>query len=307
MGFLNSLKGKLKDLSHHDQGAGSSTDAPPPEWSAAPEISHKWGKWNEAPDEEYQAGEDFCNEYPPLAPRLLPSELVDKINTLGCKAWGIQWPTTPRFSGHIQEAADTKGGPAVTTVTTTAKCKDTCLLSDMPILAGLYEVQGKTGVYYEVLVQKMTGFIAIGTACRPYPEWRLPGWNRLSAGLHLDDLRKFFEDPDGGRDYAEGLISSISPGDTIGCGYEFASGNLFYTYNGVRLPNAFSGLYIPRNQHDVFAAIGVEGECQFQVNFGGEVFRWKEGNEWAWRVEGHVGRLSGTSGPRDDELPAYEA
>ncbi|KAF6750886.1 endosome protein [Ephemerocybe angulata] len=287
MGFLNSLKGKLKDLSHHDQGAGSSADAPPPEWSAAPEISHKWGKWNEAPDEEYQAGEDFCNEYPPLAPRLLPSDLVDKINTLGCKAWGIQWPTTPRFSGHIQEAADTKGGPAVTTVTTTPKCKDTCLLSDMPILAGLYEVQGKTGVYYEVLVQKMEG--------------------------SLQSARRAAHTPNGacqaGTVSAQGCTSTTcaTPGDTIGCGYEFASGNSFYTYNGVRLPNAFSGLYIPRNQHDVFAAIGVEGECQFQVNFGGEVFRWKEGNEWAWRVEGHVGRLSGTSGPRDDELPAYEA
>ncbi|KAF6752554.1 endosome protein [Ephemerocybe angulata] len=250
VGFLDSLTGKLKDLSHHDhdhaQGAGSSTDAPLPEWSAAPKISHKSGKWNEAPKEEYQAGENFCNEYPPLAPHLLPSDL---------------WPTTPRFLGHIQEAVDTKGGPAVTTVTATPKCKDTCLLSDMPILVGL-------------------------AVCRPYPEWRMPGWNRLSAGLHLDDLRKFFEDPDGGHDYAEGLISSISPWDTIGCGYEFASGNLFYTYTGLRLPNAFSGLYIPQNQHDVFAAIGVEDKCQFQV------FRWKEGNEWAWRVEDHVRRLS---------------
>ena len=135
----------------------------------------------------------------------------------------------------------------------------------------------------------------------------MPGWNRLSAGWHLDDLRKFFEDPDGGRDYVDdSIVSRISVGDTIGCGYEFATGNLFYTYNGLRLPNAFTGIYLPRTKHDVFAAIGVEGECQFQVNFGGELFKWKEGNEWAWRVEGHVGRLTGTSGAHnDDELPAY--
>lgn len=30
-------------------------------------------------------------------------------------------------------------------------------------------------------------------ACKPYPLFRLPGWNRLSAALHLDDRRKFYE------------------------------------------------------------------------------------------------------------------
>jgi len=127
----------------------------------------------------------------------------------------------------------------------------------------------------------------------------------MSAGFHLDDFRKFFEDPDGGRDYTD-AISHIRSGDIVGCGYEFATGALFYTYNGSRLPNAFTGIYIPRHQQDVFAAIGVEGHTEFQVNFGGDVFRWKEGNEWAWRVEGHVGRLGGGSGLQDDELPAYQ-
>jgi len=55
----------------------------------------------------------------------------------------------------------------------------------------------------------------------------------------------------------------------------------------------------------VFVAVGVEGECEFEVNFGGEGFRWLEANEWAWRVEGHVGVL-GESGQEDgDELPTY--
>ena len=34
----------------------------------------------------------------------------------------------------------------------------------------------------------------LGTICKPYPDYRLPGWNRLSAGLHLDDMQKFYED-----------------------------------------------------------------------------------------------------------------
>ena len=82
--------------------------------------------------------------------------------------------------------------------------------------------------------------------------------------------------------------------------------SIFFTYNGMRLEDAFTGVYVPRIQFDVFAAIGVEGECEFDVNFGGDVFRWKEGNEWAWRVEGHVGRLSGMSGAYAEELPSYE-
>ncbi|KAF9459199.1 hypothetical protein BDZ94DRAFT_1268808 [Collybia nuda] len=302
MGFLKSLKGKFTE--HQSSSGGDSHVMAPPQWAPAPEVSHKYGLWNEAPDDEYDAAENFCLEYPPQLPRLIPSDAVDRINAIGCKAWGIEVPITPRFVGTVQNLGDSKGGPGIVRVQTEAECKDVCLLSDLPILAGLYDTHGKTGIYYEIYIHRMDGIIAIGTACRPYPAWRLPGWNRLSAGLHLDDFRKFFEDPDGGRDYTD-AVTGINSGDTIGCGYEFASGTLFFTYNGMRLPPAFTGIYLPRHNHDVFAAIGVEGDCDFEVNFGGEYFRWKEGSEWAWRVEGHVGRLGGGSGAYDDELPSY--
>ena len=154
-------------------------------------------------------------------------------------------------------------------------------------------------------VLSLTQF-TIGSACLPYPEWRFPGWNRLSVGLHLDDFRKFFEDSEGGREYeSHGLLNKISSGDSIGFGYEFASRSVFFTYNGVRLPTAFSGVYVPRERYDVYAAIGVEGRNEFEVNFGTDVFRWKEGNDWAWRVEGHVGNFAG-SGSGGEELPSYE-
>lgn len=143
-----------------------------------------------------------------------------------------------------------------------------------------------------------------GTACRPYPSFRLPGWHRDSAGFHLDDLRKFFENSDGGQDYQGIGITRIKTMDTVGCGYEFSTGSLFYTYNGARLPSAFIA-YVPRQNYDVFATIGVAGECEFKVNFGGDIFRWKEGNEWAWRVEGHIGRLGTMYGGLDEELPSY--
>ena len=149
-----------------------------------------------------------------------------------------------------------------------------------------------------------------GTACKPYPLYRFPGWNRLSAGLHLDDFSKFFEDPNGGRPYDKQLAEEFSVGDTIGCGYEFASGSLFYTLNGTRLETAFRGLYLPRDKQDVYAALGVggPGANHVLVNFGGDVdehlFKWKPGREWAWQIDGHVGRLVGSTS-EGDELPSY--
>jgi len=132
----------------------------------------------------------------------------------------------------------------------------------------------------------------------------MPGWNRLSAGLHLDDLRKFFEDPEGGRDYTP-VLTRVSPGDVVGCGYEFGPGALFFTHNGRRLPNAFVGIYMPRVDHDVYAAIGLEGANEVQVNFGQEGFRWGEGNDVAWRVGSHVGYMVGSGPGQDERLPSY--
>ena len=154
--------------------------------------------------------------------------------------------------------------------------------------------------------------IPIGTACKPYPSWRLPGWNRLSAALHLDDLRKFFEDPDGGRDYTIDAPGGgfprhfqISPGNVVGCGYEFGTGALFFTHDGIRLPNAFVGIYMPRVDHDVYASIGFEGANEVEVNFGSSDFLWREGNDVAWRVDGHVGYMVGSGPGQDERLPSY--
>ncbi|GLB34129.1 putative SPRY domain contaitning protein [Lyophyllum shimeji] len=306
--FFESLKSKA--FRSHPSSYERPSEAPP-EWAPAPETSHQWGLRNEASSDDYRSAEEFCASHPVEPPRLLPSDVVDHINNVGCRAWAIEQPRTPRFKGKVRNQGDTKGRAAVVHVQTRPECQDTCLLSTLPLLAGLYDIHGKQGVYYEVEIVQMDvdagGFVAVGTACRPYPDWRLPGWNRQSAGLHLDDMRKFFEDPDGGRDYLTDSFESISvrAGDTIGCGYEFSTGSLFFTYNGLRLPNAFKGVYLPRAAQDVYAAVGVSGGVEIKINFGGDVFRWKEGNEWAWRVEGHVGRLGGGRAGEGDELPTY--
>jgi len=306
---LNSLMG-FRSLFKGKERAHEPANDQPPEWQPAQETSHQFGLLNEASDEDYRTAEAFCEQYPETAPRLLPSMALDAIAQTGCRAWGLSPPQTNRFLGTINNPATRQEKSSIAPVVyveTQKECQDVCLLSDLPIIAGLYESKGKEGVYYEIIIRNMEGFIAIGTTCLPYPQWRLPGWNRSSAALHLDDFRKFYEDPDGGRDYETPLnLTHISPGDSVGCGYDFNAYSLFFTYNGVRLPSAFTGIYQPRHNHDVFAAIGVSGKCEFEVNFGAEDFRFKPGNEWSWKVDGQM-RMTGSSGDIDDELPAYGA
>lgn len=56
--------------------------------------------------------------------------------------------------------------------------------------------------------------------------------------------------------------------------------------NGHRVSqDAFSGVFFPREDFDVFAMIGACGEVKISVNFGADArFKWHEGNELGWKV-----------------------
>jgi Ran-binding protein 9/10 len=144
-------------------------------------------------------------------------------------------------------------------------------------------------------------------ACKPYPSWRFPGWNRLGAALHLDDYHTFYESPKGGLPLPEryhlpgpGVRPKIT--DTFGCGVDFQNRSLFFTYNGTRIDapyrvvypaaipsdNSALGTDVVQGRYDVFAAIGVQGKSQFEVNFGSKAFAWREGNRPEWRLENHI-------------------
>jgi Ran-binding protein 9/10 len=63
-------------------------------------------------------------------------------------------------------------------------------------------------------------------------------------------------------------------------------------------------VYLPHKIHDIFAAVGMEGRNELEVNLGGAPLKWKEGNQWEWRFQGHAERLGQHSG-NTDEPPAY--
>ena len=135
-------------------------DAPPPRWTPAVEESHERGKYEDTTFDEYEQAERFCALHKVDRPRLLPQEVVERLSLEGCKPWGMRIPTSPRFDGSVESG--TKEGAGVTRVVTGKRCRDVCIFSDLPIMAGLYDIKGKQGVYYEVIIRKMGGIIAIG-------------------------------------------------------------------------------------------------------------------------------------------------
>ena len=146
--------------------SNSNATPPPPPWAPAPEVSRQYGLYNEAPEEEYIAAEEFCTRHPPDRPRMLPSSEVDRINSKGCAAWAVEVPTSPRFVGRVQQqvtmGGDGRNSSSTIKITTGSACKDVCILSDLPLMSGLYNIQGKRGVYYEVEIKRMDGLVAIG-------------------------------------------------------------------------------------------------------------------------------------------------
>ena len=141
---------------------------PPPEWTITDEPSRADGIYSDASEEEYQLAERFCETFPPDKPVLLPSIDVDRINREGCKAWSLELPNPKfvgpfRFKGRITDSVSGKeGGPKVVKVETERGCGDVCLMSNYPIIGGLYSTQRKRGVYFEVTVVRMDGVIAVG-------------------------------------------------------------------------------------------------------------------------------------------------
>ncbi|ORX91362.1 hypothetical protein K493DRAFT_156581, partial [Basidiobolus meristosporus CBS 931.73] len=106
---------------------------------------------------------------------------------------------------------------------------------------------------------------AIGLATRPYPHFRLPGWNIYSVGYHSDDGRRYVDDGYGGRDYSR----PFGVGDIVGCGYDRTTGSVFFTRNGVHLGIARQGMW-----HLVFPTLGADGDAKVRVNFGETPFKY---------------------------------
>lgn len=138
--------------------------------------------------------------------------------------------------------------------------------SDAASVRANHPIPSSTGLfYYEAMVlsRGRDGFIGVGFCREDVLLTRLPGWEDDSWGYHGDDGHSFCCQGTG-QEYGP----KFTTGDVIGCAINFASGECFYTKNGVHLGVAFTGL-----TGDLYPSIGLKtiGE-QVRVNFGAQPF-----------------------------------
>lgn len=192
MSWIKSLQSKVKGKAPAREPSYPTTA--PPAWQPAPEQVHALGLHSDAPEEEYEAAETFCQQNPPFPSRLLSSEAVDRIRERGCGAWRLELPPgdpARTRSVTLRNGGETGGKTGVITVESAAGCRDVCILSDLPLLAGLYDTRGKRGVYFEIKVLRMDvdGVIAVGKQRFRYTRHDSCGQTDLQTLLRLRRLQ----------------------------------------------------------------------------------------------------------------------
>ncbi|KAK3841804.1 MAG: concanavalin A-like lectin/glucanase domain-containing protein [Linnemannia gamsii] len=126
--------------------------------------------------------------------------------------------------------------------------------------------------------------IAIGVATKPYPSTRLPGWNRHSVGYFSHN----------GQKYCNSLWSGVPfgptffEGDVVGCGYRPRNGTIFFTRNGKRIDDAYTGY----GRTNLFPTVGATGPCVLHINFGQSGFVFVEANVKKWGLAPAAGSLA---------------
>lgn len=149
-----------------------------------------------------------------------------------------------------------------------------------------------------------TTTVSVGVATKPYPSWRLPGrigrvlgkqeestkvdkyskgWNRYSIGYFSNDGNKYFSSPFNGKPYGH----TFKHGDVVGVGYRHRTGTIFFTKNGRRLEDAYTGL-----RWNLFPTVGANGPCQVHVNLGQMGFVFIEANVKKWGLAPSQGTLA---------------
>ncbi|KAG0351584.1 Rsp5p-dependent ubiquitination, sorting of cargo proteins at the multivesicular body [Podila minutissima] len=126
--------------------------------------------------------------------------------------------------------------------------------------------------------------VSVGVSTKPYPATRLPGWNRQSVAYFSKDGQKYCNSPFSGYPYGPIYFE----GDVVGCGYRPRTGTIFFTRNGKRLEDAYTGMM----RHNLFPTVGATGPCVLHVNFGQSGFVFVEANVKKWGLAPASGTLA---------------
>ncbi|KAJ8496106.1 hypothetical protein ONZ45_g12582 [Pleurotus djamor] len=227
---------------------------------------------SEPASREYRRAKEHQLQYPPNS---LPTDITLSqflsIQEKGVSAWCFEpdFETLNSLLVHARTEITFLPDPATSS----------CVQSNLP-LPKLNEVY-----YWEVKLFDLpeTTNVAIGLATKPYPTFRLPGWNRYSVAYHSSG--------DKSHNYPFTSTSfgpSLKEGDVLGVGYRPRSGTVFFTRNGRKMEDAFIGL----SRWNLFPTIGADGPCSVHVNLGQAGFVFIEANVKKWGLAPSVGTLA---------------
>ncbi|KAI0778128.1 hypothetical protein BD413DRAFT_100198 [Trametes elegans] len=125
--------------------------------------------------------------------------------------------------------------------------------------------------------------VAIGLATKPYPWFRLPGLCRYSVAYHSNgDKSHNFPFT------AAACGTTLKEGDVLGVGYRPRSGTVFFTKNGRKMEDAYTGL----TNWNLFPTVGADGPCSIHINLGQSGFVFIEANVKRWGLAPSQGTLA---------------
>ncbi|KNE71215.1 hypothetical protein AMAG_15872 [Allomyces macrogynus ATCC 38327] len=144
-------------------------------------------------------------------------------------------------------------------------------------------------IYFEVAITMLdpTTTLAIGLANFPAPSYQLPGRHPWSLALHSNTGQVLVNSSPRGTSSGKPLHE----GDIIGLGIDTRTSAVFFTRNGVKLPD-ITDANVPAPYVPVHPAFGADGPCEIEVRWHGHEFQWSDANAhgYEYRLEEGVDR-----------------
>lgn len=124
------------------------------------------------------------------------------------------------------------------------------------------------------LANRLDTLFNVGLVTKPYPFFRMPGYNKFSVSYENTGKFRFVKPFDN----APSILPILKQGDVVGVGFKVATGSIFFTYNGRKVfgnDDMISGLNL--TWFPAVGGINCAG-YKFSVNLGQRGFVFIEAN-----------------------------
>ncbi|KAF9180268.1 Rsp5p-dependent ubiquitination, sorting of cargo proteins at the multivesicular body [Haplosporangium sp. Z 767] len=241
------------------------------------EDDERWALLTDAQRQAYDSAQAFQDAHPPLSvPTDISLSQYLSIQEKGVSAWEFEESS---YDNHRVQVHDRTELLFPRMVNQDQQQLEASVQTNLPM-------PKQQEVYYwevKMFEKHPDTVVAVGVSTKPYPHSRMPGWNRHSVAYFSLAGQKFYNSPFSGIPYGPIYYE----GDVIGCGYRPRTGTIFFTRNGKRLEDAYTGL-----RFNLFPTVGASGPCALHVNFGQSGFVFVEANVKKWGLAPANGSLA---------------